>query len=147
MNSCLQLKDFSFRILVLPHELCLNLHQVLESKICDKYKNNIFNGSFILKILSFKYTQLGFINNDSSISFNVVATCEVLFPEEGKHYEIQFNNINKMGAICKFSKVTIFVPKIYFKDEILPNLHDKLVVEVLGKRVEENLVCVAKPIK
>tara|TARA_B100001094_G_scaffold322812_1_gene372701 strand:+ start:2939 stop:3382 length:444 start_codon:yes stop_codon:yes gene_type:complete len=146
MNSCIQLKDFSFRILILPYELSLNIEEVLEFKMHEKYKQNIFQGSFILDIKSFKYNQLAYINNDASITFNIVATCEVLFPEEGKHYEIKFNNVNKMGAFCKFSKVTIFVPKHSFKNQELPNINDILNVEILGKRVEENLVCVAKPV-
>ena len=144
MDNCITINEFKFKVCIFPNELCKNIDKIIEQKILNTYLKTIFRASLILSIKSFKYQQLGLINNDGSITYDVIATCENINPEKGNIYDIKINNINQMGALCKFDKVTIFIPNHFILEKI--NINESLKVEILGKRIEENLVCVAKPV-
>jgi DNA-directed RNA polymerase subunit E'/Rpb7 len=140
-----KLQEIPYKINLHPSMLKRNISSTLNSLIIEKMKHKIFNSSYIVDILSFKHSNTGAINNDASVSYNVIVCCNTICPQVDQQYSIKITHINKMGILHKFEHVTIFIPLHHLINQSHA-IDDTINVKILGKRIEENLVCVAKEI-
>jgi DNA-directed RNA polymerase subunit E'/Rpb7 len=141
----ISIQEIAHKINIQPHLLHNNLEHILRYAIHERLHEKIMNGSYIIDILSFKHKKSGVINNDGSVSFNTLVTCQTCSPEIGKIYKLKITHINKMGIMHKFEKVTIFIPA-HNMITCDPEIGNWVDVHILGKRIEENMVCVGKEV-
>ena len=141
-----KLLNISFRIKLEPSHLSNNIAFKVKQITKDLYNHNLYKDCYINNILDIKIQSKAKVNYDGCVIYHVDATCDVIQPLIDEIYNIQLTNVNKMGALWKYNKITFFIPKQYFINEITPNVDDLIKVQIIGKRLEENMICIAKPI-
>lgn len=139
------IQELNYKINVEPKLLNNNIKDTLESILSSKMIKKVFQGAYIIDIISFKYKNSGIINNDGSVSFSTIVTCKTCYPVVGENYKLPITHINKMGVMHKFENVSIFIANHHLlnQDHKVGEIID---ITIIGKRIEENMVCVAKEI-
>lgn len=132
-------KDIELPIIVSPQELFLT--DDFLNLLNIKYTKSIFQNIFIHHVSNILNVKGGRILHNGHVSYNVLANCFIINSDIGKQYKIPITNVNKMGAMYKNEKFTIFIPVNYFNG-ISVNINDYYYVSILGKRIEDSIVCV-----
>jgi ribosomal protein S1 len=76
------------------------------------------------------------------VNYKVTIEAEVIDINIGSIIDVVITNSNKMGFFCKFEKFNVFIPQHYTNSELW--IGQSVNVEVLGKRVEEQIICIGK---
>ena len=144
MNS---LSELSFKMILQPAELHINIQNSLFQKIFSTYNNSIYQNCYIENIIDIKnYSRSSIINHNGSVTFNVLCMANIHNPIINETYHITITHINNMGIFHKHKLLTIFVPEHFLKCLSSCNIGDHIEICIVGKRTEQNLVCVAKQI-
>ena len=129
----------------------LNLSEIqndFDKYISDKCKcmliDNIYEGYFIKSIIEQKISKDKKINLNGSISVKVYCDCEIIDPKVNSIINIEINDINKMGYSYKINKICIFIPLHLCNESYV--LNQKIDIKIIGKRVEEDIICIGQPI-
>jgi len=121
-----------------------NLTNYINDYCKKELKNTIRDEFLIQSIENIKFEKQTKINIDGSISIICICFCTVSNPEVKQILNIEINNINKMGYSYKINKLCIFIPNHFVNTNL--NEKDIINVEIIGKRVEKDIVCIAKPV-
>ena len=130
------------KITFTPDMLCNDNLLLLQ----DKYNNTILRDIYIKHVDSIVEKQGGRILHNGQIQYNFTTECYVINPCINKVYNLQITSINKMGALHKHELVTVFIPIQYYND-VVPEVGMYFSVEIIGKRIEDSIVCVGKIIQ
>ena len=129
----------------------LNLSEIqddFQTFISDKcyshLVNNVYEGYLIKKILKHSIYKDKKININGTISVKIVCICKIIDPIIDSIIKIKINDVNKMGYSYKEEKLCIFMP-IHLCQDIY-NIGDTIEIKIIGKRIEENIVCIGQPI-
>ena len=106
--------------------------------------NNIYNGYLIIDILKYQIYNNKKININGSISVKVNCVCNIIDPIVNTIVNVKINDVNKMGYSYKREKLCIFIP-IHLSTTSY-KLDDTVQIKIIGKRIEENIVCIGQPI-
>jgi hypothetical protein len=109
----------------------------------DKYNDTIFKNLYIKEITSVEHKNGGRILNNGCIQYNVDVICNVINPCVDDTYNLRITHMNKMGALHKNELVTVFIPIQYFNNES-PEVDSSFNIKIIGKRIEDSIVCVGK---
>lgn len=120
-----------------------NIIQFIENECYKKLNNNIYDDYFIKDIKNITICNDHKINSNTSISVKCYCISEIINPIIGSVVNIKINDSNKMGFSYKYKKICIFIPN-HFANNIKVN--DTINVTILGKRIEENIICIAKQV-
>ena len=116
----------------------------INDKCIDFLVNNVYEGYFIKDILQSQISKDKRINLNGSISVKVFCKCSIIDPLIDSIIGIKINDINKMGYSYKQKKLCIFIPihlcnQTYVLDQCIK-------IKIIGKRIEEDIVCIGQPI-
>jgi len=136
-NICVNLNVF-------PHQFNDNLNIYINDYCESQLIDSIYEGYLIETINDINFEKQSKINNDGSISIKCNCICKILNPIINDQLKIEINNINKMGYSYKIKNLCIFIPN-HFVDSII-NENDKVEVIIIGKRIEKDIICIAKPL-
>mgnify|MGYP007047406975 CR=1 FL=1 len=106
--------------------------------------DNIHDGFFITKILEHSILTDKKINLNGSIAVTVICKCLIIDPIIDSVVNIKINDINKMGYSHKQKHLCIFLP-IHLCNQMY-TLDQNVKIKLIGKRVEEDIVCIGQPI-
>jgi len=110
--------------------------------LSQKYLNNIHKDFIILNLGEIINISGGKISNSTGkVSYNINALCTIRNPNIDNIYTVLITNINTMGAMCKYDKLNIFIPRQYFGNHE-PEIDVSFQVKILGKRIEDTIVCI-----
>lgn len=112
-------------------------------KCQSQLQNNIYEGCLITKIIKHEILKDKKINNNGSICIRVNCTCQIIDPIIDSIINIKINDINKMGYSYKKGKICIFIPIHLCKESY--SLEEDIQIKIIGKRIEENIVCIGQP--
>jgi hypothetical protein len=115
---------------------CINL-------LRDKYNNTIFKDLYIKNVEDVIHKTGGKILNNGQIQFKIESLCSVINPCINTVYTLKITHINKMGALSKNELVTVFIPLQYYNN-ITPAIDSVYDIKIIGKRIEDSIVCVGK---
>ena len=116
----------------------------ISDKCITSLINNIYEGYLIKELLDSKITKDKKINLNGSIFVKVICKCLIIDPIIDSTIKIEINNINKMGYSFKTNKLCIFIP-IHLCNDIYI-LNQSITVKIIGKRIEEDIVCIGQPV-
>ena len=135
--------NINFRIEIDPEFLDSNNVQInLMNLLSQKYLNNIYKDFIILKILKINNISGGKIScSTGKVSYKIDTLCTIRNPLIDSIYTVLITNLNTMGAMCKYDKINVFIPRQYF-GTCEPAVDEKLQAKILGKRVEDTIVCI-----
>lgn len=122
-----------------PYEI----HKPYLTTLQNKLNDTLFKKYYIQEVQSIAKVNGGRILNDGKILVIIIATCRVLDPDIDGVYKLQITNMNKMGALHKNNLVTVFIPQQYYNNEN-PEVDSVFNVKIIGKRIEDSIVCVGK---
>tara|TARA_B110000977_G_scaffold201646_1_gene297469 strand:+ start:12113 stop:12532 length:420 start_codon:yes stop_codon:yes gene_type:complete len=111
-----------------------------------KYNETIFKDIYILNIEKIITKTTGKILNNGYIQYKITSQCRVLDLEMNTTYNLRITHMNKMGALHKNEKITVFIPIQYYNNTV-PEVDSSFDVKIIGKRIEDSIVCVAKIIQ
>ena len=129
---------------ILPQQFNDDLNNFIDEQCKLQLNDNIYNGCLVKNIYNITFEKKSKINNNGSISINCNCLCNILNPNINDKLNIKINNINKMGYSYKIKKLCIFIPNLFITNNI--NENDDIEVEIIGKRIEKDIICIAKPI-
>ena len=136
--------DIVLKLKIPPSKLgCVNILDLM----ADEYESRIYDGFYIQRIIKASVSQNGKILSDGSIVYSVNSTLDVLNPEINSTYDVIITESNKMGAVSKIGKVSVFIPKSYCPDEALPYVGSTVSATIIGKRIEGNITCIGSIIQ
>ena len=141
------LMDIHVVVQIKPNMLQMNMEQNIIDIVKDKYVGNITSGVYILSIKTVGCLEMGKVLNDGSVNYSITFNANVINPNEGDTYDLEITNSNKMGCVHKQDKLTIFIPKHYCIDEEIPKEASVCKVFIMGKRIEDSIVCIGKIIQ
>ena len=107
-------------------------------------KSNVYEGYIIKELLNTQIPKDKKINLNGTISVKVLCKCSIIDPILDSAVDVEINDINKMGYSYKRNKLCIFIP-IHLCNEIY-TLHQSIKIKIIGKRVEEEIVCIGQPV-
>ena len=119
-----------------------------ENKMKESAKqlqNQIYDGYYITDVINVKPFHDKKINNDGSVNIRLSCTCKIIDPVVNSIYTIEINNVSKMGYSFKTDKLCIFLPLHLCNNSVFKE-GDNVQVEIIGKRIEEDIICIGKPI-
>lgn len=131
-----------FEIEIFPNEL-QNFH--LKKFLRNKFNKNLYKGIYIIHVNKIESYEFGKINHNGFICLSTNANCLVLNPQIGDAFNVVISSSNKMGAFYSNDNISVFIPKQFC--EIIPNQGDVVCIEIMGKRIDKSISCVAKMIK
>jgi hypothetical protein len=121
-----------------------NFKNYINSLCKVKLIENIHEDTYIENILHTVINPDKKINIDGSIRVNVVCQCKIIDLQIHSKYDITINEINKMGYSFKTNKLCIFLP-IHLCGDSTYQISDTISVQIIGKRIEDSIICIAKP--
>jgi len=121
-----------------------NFEKYIEDKCIYHLVNNIYESFLIQNIIKYNILNDKKININGLISVKVNCTCNIIDPILNSVINVQINDVNKMGYSYKINKLCIFIP-IHLCKEIY-TINDNFKIKIIGKRTEENIVCIGQPI-
>lgn len=124
----------------------VNVEKFLTIYASDKYTNTIHEGRIIIHIFNVKLIEPIRILTNGMLKYTAKIECTVLNPVIGEVVKIHVTSVNKMGAIYKNLQMTIFVPKHLCENEILPLVGTSIMVKIVGKRIEDKILCIGSMI-
>ena len=136
-NICVTLNVF-------PHQFNDNLNEYINNYCESQLIDSIYEGCLIENINDISFENKSKINIDGSISIKCNCICKILNPIINDQLIIEINNINKMGYSYKIKNLCIFIPNHFVDTNI--NENDKIKVIIIGKRIEKDIICIAKPV-
>ena len=125
-----------------PNELDVDLNFLEKCK--HKLENNIQNEFYIKEVIKVQDNKKYRINIDGSIHVNIRCFCVVINPVMNSIVEITITDVNKMGFSYKCDKVCIFIPN---NNKSIYSINDIIKVKIIGKRIENNILCIGQPIQ
>jgi len=117
------------------------VHDKCSHELCSK----VYDGLYIKDIISIDFFEKKKINIDGTIHVKIKCFCNTIDPILQSVYPITINDVNKMGYSYKFEHLCIFIP-LHLCDKITLHLGDTVDCKIIGKRIEENIVCIAQPV-
>ena len=129
---------------IVPKQFSDNLKMYLNESCESKLIDTIHEGCLIQTIKKITFDKQSKINIDGSISIKCNCICQILNPKIDDKLIITINNTNKMGYSYKIKNLCIFIPNHFVATSI--NDNDKVEVIIIGKRIEKDIICIAKPI-
>lgn len=139
--------DINVIVQIKPNMLQMNMEQNIIDIVKDEYVGNITSGVYILSIKTVGCLEMGKVLNDGSVNYAITFNANVINPIEGETYNLEITNANKMGCVHKQHRLTIFIPKHYCINEEIPKETSICKVCIMGKRIEDNIVCIGKIIQ
>ena len=106
----------------------------------DNLNKKIYNDFYIDSINNININNNIKINNDKLI-IRCYCECQIIDLIVKSTFKMKINDVNKMGAYYKYEKICIFIPQHFIKTNI--NINDIVNIKLLGKRVEDNIICIA----
>ena len=138
-------KVVNLSLFVKPYDLS-QINDNMDKLLNEKYENSIFKDLYIYNVESILNITGGKIAHNGSVYFLIKTCCSVIDIVVGEPYDISINSFNKMGAMYNIDKCTIFIPIQYFNGFSI-NSNSFINVKILGKRIADNIVCVASILK
>ena len=135
---------FQYRFNIVPELLHNDIEYHIKQKCNDELLNKIYKGKIVTKINHVKVNKNYKINYNGIIETVSYVNCIIIDPENDSELEIKINDVNKMGFSYKSNKLCIFIP-IHFCTKTI-RIGDSIKVKIVGKRIEEDMVCIGKPI-
>ena len=129
---------------VFPYQFNDNLHTYISNYCKSQLIDSIYDGCLIETINDISFENKSKINIDGSIAIKCNCNCKILNPIINDQLIITINNINKMGYSFKIKNLCIFIPNHFVDTQI--NENDKVKVIIIGKRIEKDIICIAKPV-
>ena len=115
-----------------------------EKKVKQFCKQNlnktIYNDFYIDSINNINIDKNIKINNDKLL-IRCYCECQIIDLIVKSTFKVKINDVNKMGVYYKYEKICIFIPQHFIKTTI--NIGDIVNIKLLGKRVEDNIICIA----
>ena len=105
---------------------------------------NVLRGVYIKDVNSVAAVGNGSIDEDGNVVMRVNCTTTVANPVVNETYNVRITGANKMGAVYRDEGVTIFIPKHYCTDGIIPDVCTCVDVLIIGRRVDGNIMCIGK---
>ena len=121
-----------------------DFYNYINDKCFFELINNIYEGYFIKDILQMQIAKDKKINLNGSISVKVFCECLIIDPIIDSIVDVKINDVNKMGYSYKHNKLCIFIP-IHLCSETY-NVEQIIKIKIIGKRIEEDIVCIGQPI-
>jgi DNA-directed RNA polymerase subunit E'/Rpb7 len=132
-------ENICFNIEISPSDLDnFNLKKFLK----NKFAQNIYKGVYIVNIIKVCSYEFGKINENGDICIYADTSCLVVNPKIGDSMSIVVSSSNKMGAFYSNNSIKIFIPKQFAEN--IPNQGDVVNIEIIGKRIETCISCIAK---
>ncbi len=151
VETCLKVENFVINTKIKIHmdELDVSNHmsvtEYVNSTIINKYVDDIYNGIYFIEILKTLNSSQGFIDINGNVSIDVEVHGNGINISQGNEIQMEITQKNRMGYSYIFGKICIFIPMIpEYCNEKEFCVGDIVNVVILGKRVEDKIVCVAK---
>ena len=125
------------------NEMAGNFNTYISKKCQASLVKKIHDGVFVKEIMKCTIDNDKRIKANGDIAVKVVCKCEILNPILDSIISIKVNDINKMGYSYKLDKLCIFVPQHLCSKTYHSN--DMVTVKIIGKRVEETIICIGQP--
>ena len=109
----------------------------------ETYNNRVYQHMFITEIERINKVSPGKILHDGSVMYTIQCCALVINPVVNEVYTLPITHIHSMGSMHKVQSITIFVPLQYYNDYI-PAVGDHQRVKIIGKRVDDTIVCVGE---
>ena len=109
----------------------------------EAHTQSIRNGVYIKHItdVALEYDSAK-IHQDGSVLYIVRCKCNVTNPKINETYRLAITGSNKMGAVFKDGLVTVFVPKHYCTDSVIPDVDSVHDIKIVGRRVDGRILCI-----
>uniref|UniRef100_A0A6C0F9S0 Uncharacterized protein n=1 Tax=viral metagenome TaxID=1070528 RepID=A0A6C0F9S0_9ZZZZ len=135
-----------FEIIIEPHELIpsKNLNNLLLILLCERYVNKIYNSKIICALYDVNINENPKILSNGNIKFCCNVDCSVIDLNINDELILPITSNNKMGAFYKSDQLTVFIPKHLCKEQMIPDIDTSISVIIVGKRITDKYVCVAK---
>ena len=141
----LTIQDISISLSIPPHNINEYFNDHVQELCTQKLVKHIYNNVYIVSIINSYTSKDKFINHDGSIKLHCVCKCNIIDIVLHSEMDIVINDINKMGASYKIHKLCIFIPR-HLACSRKFFINDTVRIKIIGKRVEEDIVCIAQPI-
>ena len=147
-QPCLQIEDFivNTKVNIYINDIQnIDNREYINKTIRNKYVDDIYNGIYFIEIVKTSHANQGIIDINGNVSIEVIVHGRGVNICEGSNLKIEITQKNKMGYSYVYNKICIYIPivpeycnnKEYFVGDVVNVL-------ILGKRVEDKIVCVAK---
>jgi len=137
--------NISFDVHISPADID-NLH--FKQYIKENFQETIYNGKYISEIKKIINLEYGKILSNGYINVQIQTESIVFDLKIGKVYKnITVTKNNKLGAFIKLNKINIYIPKEYCINDVIPNVGNIITINIIGKRVEDNVSCIAKQVE
>lgn len=114
------------------------------SMLRTKYSDQIYKGYHIIDIEEIIEEGKGKVLNSGYILYNILAKFKIYTIGIGDVIKAMVSNVNKMGAFCIIQKISVFIPNHFQNNQMQEG--DIVGLEIVGKRVQEHIVCIAKEV-
>jgi len=110
--------------------------------IDNNIQDNVINGLYVNQVLNVRILANPKVLLNGNVKYDVECKCEVIDPVVGSTLPFTVTSVNKVGYFSKDKKISYFMPLHYSKKTL--NINDQIDVVVVGKRIEDNIVCIVK---
>ena len=134
----------SIQLLLQPEDIKPNVdtNKFLSILISERYNNTIYEGKVITHVDKVTLKDNVKVMPNGTLKFNIEVKCTVINPSIGDVIKVVVTGVNKMGALYKHIQLTIFIPKHLCINEEIPAVGDTVDLKIVGKRVEDKIVCI-----
>lgn len=123
----------------------VSMHKMLNILVSERFSGKIYNGAVIDAVLDTSITHDAKVLSNGSVRFIVKALCNVCRLNVGDVTNIEITAVSKMGYVYKRKRLTVLIPRHMAGDEEYA-VGDIVPVNIVGKRIEDNVVCVASAV-
>lgn len=132
--------NMSVKIDIHPENMMDNKLSMLRAK----YNDQIYKGYHIIDVEEIIDESRGKVLNSGYILHDILAKFKIYTIGIGDIIKTMISNVNKMGAFSIIEKISVFIPNHFQKNQM--NEGDIVNLEIVGKRVQEHIVCIAKEV-
>lgn len=132
--------NMSIKIDIHPQNMMENKLSLLKGK----YNDQIYKGYHILDVEEIVNEGKGKILNSGHTLYNILAKLKIYIIGIGDVIKTMVSHVNKMGAFCVIQKISVFIPNHFQNKQMQEG--DIVDLEIVGKRVQEHIVCIAKEV-
>ena len=135
-----------FEIILKPNELVsnVNINKLLLCSLSERYLQKIYNGKIICQFHKAILEGIPRVITNGNIKFYCNVECCAIDLNIDDKLVLEISSTNKMGAFYKSDQLTIFIPKHLCIDNEIPCENSSVDVMIVGKRITDKIVCVAK---
>ena len=137
-----QYKTFSHKIEIPYSEVSNNLSQRINSIIKNDMEDKIIDGIYLKEITTIDIEKKNKLLYNGSVVFQYHVKAIILNPLINQQLSIKITNINKMGYISQLCKVCIFISN--HKCSRIYKIGDTVNIKIIGKRIEQEILCIAE---